>query len=117
MPEEPIHPETIIGHVHLKVSDLERAVGSKETHPCAAVDGEADLFDGFDVAIAALEEAAQRLAQPGLALGHCVGLAQRLDADGDGGRGGSGAVRARFVLLRLAVEHAFACLLTGMACE
>ena len=22
----PIHPETVIGHVHLKVSDLERAV-------------------------------------------------------------------------------------------
>ena len=26
MTEQPIHPDTHIGHVHLKVSDLERAV-------------------------------------------------------------------------------------------
>ena len=26
MSQEPIHPETVIGHVHLKVSDLDRAV-------------------------------------------------------------------------------------------
>ena len=26
MPETPIHPEAVVGHIHLKVSDLERAI-------------------------------------------------------------------------------------------